>query len=350
MTIKWYDEAAAEKVFQTTFVAWASQYGYKGCYSAEHTRTALEATKAWALASPTAQEILRHVSASSKEIHVVGMIGGYQCFNSTEGADLDLPVVFIDLDGQLTVNVRTAHNLHLDPSACTGNTIALDNRVALLHEFGHAKQWIETPAMFDNSPGNFDARLGKSAFAAEIQAKAAARLARSTCPRCGELVELDKVTKAMLNPDRDRVKHPKALHICQGSKSSKAIAPAAIIATAEEVQPFNEKTNPDGYKPPVWGAKIEMDNMARHEWPVCTELGLGQRVNYRDINVTSDGAPSQTSQIRRMALAEQKKNAALKEVILAPGTVKCPYCAFTKSRMFVNNHIKLNHLGKALLE
>jgi DNA-directed RNA polymerase subunit RPC12/RpoP len=173
---------------------------------------------------------------------------------------------------------------------------------------------------------------------------------RSTCPRCGELVELDKVTKAMLNPARDRVRHPKALHICQGTKSDKAIDHAAVIPTAQEVQPFNDKTNPSGYKPPVWGAKIEMDNMSRHEWPVCKELGLGQRVNYRDVNATSDGAPSQTSQIRRMALAEQKKNAALKEVILAPGQVKCPYCDFKKSRMFVNNHIKLSHIGKALLD
>jgi hypothetical protein len=51
---------------------------------------------------------------------------------------------------------------------------------------------------------------------------------------------------------------------------------------------------------------IESDNMARHEWPICRELGLPYRQNYRDVNVTSDGAPSMTSQIRRKIEHEAK--------------------------------------------
>ena len=350
MTIRWYDEAEAEKLFQTTFVEWAGwqKCKYKGCYGAEETKQAIAEAKAWSRQSQTAQDILDFVFSSEKLIHVVGMRGGYQCFNSTEGADKDMPVVFVDLDGKLTVNVRTPHNMHVDPSLFAGETRPMDNRIALLHEFGHAKQWIETPAMFDNTParqgvklpkwgqakqedggGQFDARLEKGKFAVAILQKATERLQSlgAVCPKCGELVERDPVTKLLLDPKRDRIKRPKALHICASERSKDAFFP-----TPQEVQPFNKEKNPTGYQPPVWGAKIEMDNMSRHEWPICKEMGIEPRTNYRDINGESDGAPSLTSQITRMAEIEAKKNAALKEP--APkvaanafkGKVQCPRC------------------------
>jgi hypothetical protein len=365
MAIIWYDEAEAEKLFQTTFVEWASwdKCKYKGCYSAQETKAAVEDAKTWAGRSDAAQEVLNFVFTSKKSIHVVGMRGGYQCFNSTEGAEKNLPVVFVDLDGKLTVNIRTPHNMHLDPSQCQGNTRPMDNRIALLHEFGHAKQWIETPQMFDNvapvkgvqqpqwglasqgkGGGQFDARLDKAGFAKAILAKATALHA---CPKCGESVDIvtRNGSKMYLDPKRDKIKHPQRLHICSGTRSAKAVFP-----TEQEVLAYDEKKNPGGYKPPVWGAKIEMDNMSRHEWPICRELGIVPRSNYRDINGESDGAPSLTSQITRMAEAEKKKNATLKEVIVPPGQVKCPYCDFVKSRMFVNNHIRSTHPGNALLE
>lgn len=366
MAVKWYDESEAETLFQTTFVEWASwtKAQYKGCYSAEETKAALAETRTWAGKSQTALELLQFVFTSPKLIHVVGMRGGYQCFNSTEGADLNMPVVFIDLDGKLTANVRGPHNIHLDPGKCTGTVFPVDNRIALLHEFGHAKQWIETPSMFDNTAakegttqpkwgqarqdkggGQFDARLGKAEFATEIRDKAIGRFERSVCPRCGEQVEVDPVSKAVLNPGRDRIRQPRALHICSGTRSPNAVT--GDFPTAEEVLKYNQETNPTGYKPPVWGAKIEMDNMSRHEWPICTEMGIGQRVNYRDINGESDGEPSLTSRIRRMAEIEKRKNETLKAVILKPGQVKCPYCDFQKSRMFVNNHIMRSHPGEA---
>src|SRR5262245_54493998 len=313
MTIQYYDEAEAERLFQTTFVEWASwsKAQYKGCYSADETKQAVAETRSWAARSATAAQVMDFVTNATKVIHVVGMRGGYQCFNSTEGADQSMPVVFIDLDGRLTVNVRGPHNLHLDPEMCKGNVYVLDNRIALLHEFGHSKQWIETPSMFDNKAaakgarqpkwgqaaqkhggGQFDARLDKATFATAIRDKAAERWKKSVCPSCGEWVDIDPKTNNRLDPKRDKIKRPNALHICRGTRSENAAIP-----TAEEVLKYNEQTNPTGYKPPVWGAKIEMDNMSRHEWPICVELGITPRVNYRDINGESDGEPSLTSQI-----------------------------------------------------
>jgi hypothetical protein len=357
MAIRWYDEAEAETLFQTTFVEWASWTTgkYKGCYGAEETKQAVVEAMSWASKSTTAAEIMTFVLSSEKVVHVVGMRGGYQCFNSTEGADRDMPVVFVDLDGRLTVNVRSPHNIHLDPEKCTGNTYPMDNRIALLHELGHAKQWIETPVMFDNPApsggskpkfgGQFDARLGKADFAKAILGKATTLSKNKTCAACGEWVDFDVTGKLMLDPKRDKLKHPKRLHICSGKRSSNAAMP-----TEQEVLKYDAKTNPVGYKPPVWGTKIEMDNMSRHEWPICRELGIVPRSNYRDINGTSDGQPSLTSQIRRMADIEARKNSTLKEVVVPPGQVRCPHCSFVKSRMFVNSHIRSEHAGQALLE
>jgi hypothetical protein len=354
MALKYYEEAEAEKLFQATFVEWASwkKGTYKGCYSASETKKALEETGSWARQSPTAQMLVDFITTSQKTIHIVGMRGGYQCFNSTEGPQKDMPVVFIDLDGKLTVAVRGPHNLHLEPEKCKGNVYVLDNRIALLHELGHAKQWIETPSLFDNvksakdakmpqwglpaqksGGGQFDARLDKAAFAKAINKAAAERA--STCPTCGEWVDVDPNTRMLLNPKRDKIKHPKALHICSGKRSDKAAIP-----TQQEVSPFNEQTNPAGYKPPVWGAKIEMDNMSRHEWRICAELGITLRVNYRDLDSESDGAPSLTSQIRRKAEIEARTTEQIKTSAPAVGTNKkpCPHCkAMFTERMLVGH-------------
>ena len=314
---------------------------YKGCYSEQETKDSIQETKAWARGSATALEIMDYVDSSEKVIHVVGMRGGYQCFNSTEGPEKDLPVVFVDLDGKLTVNVRTAHNLHLDPNDCQGNVLPLDNKIALLHEFGHAKQWIEKPLMFDNHFVGGGDKSKKFEFAAAIRQRASEVIHR--CPKCGEHVEIDAVSKLLLDPKRDKIKHPKALHICAGKPTA-----AVILPTAKEVAPFEEKKNPEGFKPPVWGTHIEMDNMSRHEWPICREMKLPLRMNYRDINGESDGAPSLTSQIRKKAeqLAnQQKKLDETKQVKLAGG--KCPYCTEVfKSNSFLNSHIGRVHPDK----
>jgi hypothetical protein len=278
MTIEWLSETQAETEFEDTLTQWATMYGYKGCYSAEETQTAIGDTKNWARYSPTARKLMFRIERSPQKILVVGMRGGYQCFDSTGGRNKDKPVIFVDLNGKLTVNVRTPHNLHLDPNLCTGLTEELDNNVALLHEFGHAWQWVERPTLFDNrhpGRGGFDARIDKNTFATDIRNKAIEMRQRR-----GKVEEnLEKVGKLPY-------KKPDV---------------------------FQSKEEFDEFRAPAWGPVIEMDNMARHEWPICREMGLPLRANYRDINCTSDSAPSLTSVIRRKVAEELAKEKAKEE-------------------------------------
>lgn len=348
MAIQWLSESEAETLFDATLGEWAkwTKMTYKGCYSAEQTKTAMTETMAWARASKTAQDVWSAVDGAEQIVYVVGMRGGYQCFNSTEGQDKNMPVVFIDLDGRLTVNVRGAHNLHLDPNDCQGSVLPMNNRIALLHEFGHAKQWTERPLMFDGHFIGGGDSAKKFAFASAIRDKAATLIKR--CPLCGEHVETDpRNPKLLLDPKRDKVKHPRALHICAGKKGAPDVVPKP-----QEVSRHDEKTNPEGFKPPVWGVQIEMDNMARHEWPICAELGLPIRKNYRDINGESVGEASLSSQIRQRALAWERAQQTLgetKSVALSPG--QCPYCPRKfNSNSFLRSHVMREHPGKPQID
>ena len=334
MAIIWYSEARAETEFAATLSDWATNYGYKGCHSADETREAIAETEDWARYSVTARKLMHFVTRSSKSIIVVGMKGGYQCFDSTAGIDSNLATIFVDLGGKLTVNVRGPHNLHFEPNLCTGKVEALDNRVALLHEFGHAKQWIERPSMFDNKKsaagtpkwggaaqksggGPSNARIDKATFRTDIREKAMEMRARR------DKVEgnLDKVGKLPYKK-------------------------VDIFPSAEETAQFQA---------PAWGPAIEMDNMARHEWPICNEMGLPKRANYRDINCTSDSSPSLTSMIRikiaeqiaKERAAQEAKDKERERMEKAKGTqLKCKYCdKVFRNEMMRTGHQKLVHPG-----
>lgn len=319
MTIEWLDEAAAEIEFEDTLTQWATMYGYKGCYSAEETMNAIADTKTWARYSPTARKLMFYIQRAPQKITVVGMRGGYQCFDSTAGRDKDKPVIFIDLNGKLTVNIRTPHNLHLDPNLCTGRVEELDNNVALLHELGHAKQWIERPTLFDNrhpGRGGFDARIEKKTFATDIRDKAMA-----------------------IRQQRTKAEDEQA-------KSGKPADKKPDV--------FQSRTEFDQFRAPAWGPVIEMDNMARHEWPICREMGLPLRANYRDINCTSDAAPSVTSLIRRKveeelarekAKAEAKAQEVLRIAQAKSAGATCAVCGeVCKNAMMLRHHM-FKHVG-----
>lgn len=314
MTIEWLSEADAETEFEDTLTQWATMYGYKGCYSAAQTMQAIAEAKEWARYSPAARKLMFYIERAAQKIVVVGMRGGYQCFDSTAGRNKDMPVIFIDLNGKLTVNVRTPHNLHLDPNLCTGRVEELDNNIALLHEFGHAKQWIERPTLFDNrhpGRGGFDARIEKKTFATAIRDKAIEVRQRRT------KVEADLEAVGKLPYAKPDV--------------------------------FQSKAEFDEFRAPAWGPVIEMDNMARHEWPICREMGLPLRANYRDINCTSDSAPSVTSLIRRkvledLAREEARKTEKARELLRiaqanAAGAA-CPVCRLPfKNAMMLRHHM-----------
>ena len=360
MALVFYDEKTAERLFEHTFIKWLA-YGYKGCYSPRDTERELVDATSWAWNSKTARDLMAAVTSSEKQIYVVGMRGGFQCFNSTEGPDQDLPVVFIDLDGRLTVNVRTPHNLHWTPNTCRGTVLPLPNRIALLHEFGHAWQWIERPLMFDNQKGkatpkkiavtdtradgvakwnddgtvkqkmvtvkggkfDFDARLEKGKFASAIKARAEQTWSK-----------LPDAERGFLRTGDDT------------GVSGAVQAP---------------KGTPDEYEPPKWGVTIEEDNMSRHEWPICIELDLPLRKNYRDVNAETTGAPSPTSIIALKAAKFEQEEAARKAAkdqemaaLIQRGQQKYP-CPKTKNgkpctkicktENELNMHFKFEHRG-----
>jgi hypothetical protein len=349
MALRYLDESEAERLCASTLEAWVTSSGYKGCYSAAETRRAIDDAKLWAKGSTTAQRLASAVETSPKEILVVGMRGGYQCFDSTATDQLQkVPVVFIDLDGRLDRLVRQPHQIHFAPQDLRGHggTVeAMDNRVALLHELGHAKQWIDNPLFFDNhykqqkgalakpqlkipqkNPAKADPLLHPEGptelVAKKVSGSGAlgASFAQSIQKRAAELWEKKGLAQKGLAM-RDPLMNPDG----------------GFLLTVEELEAFQPVTG--------FSVRIEADNMARHEWPICRELGIPLRVNYRDIGGTSTATASRTS-----ALLKRQADASRSKVDMPQGGVKCPYCDFTKSNVvFVNNHIREKHKGQPSL-
>jgi len=319
MSLRFLEEAEAEKLCSETLAGWIASAGYKGCHSAEETRKAVTDAKLWAAKSKTAHDVMDYVENADKEVLVVGMRGGYQCFDSTGTNAQNKPVVYIDLDGRLTNFVRQPHQLHFAPEDCADkgvNTVAMDNRIALLHEFGHAKQYIENPMFFD---GHFIQDKGKEAK-----------------PRL--LVKDKSQADPLLNPDGKVVKAKVKGTGALGKSFAQAIQARAVEVRGKEgLEMADPLKNPDGgylltedelkdFKPVTgYSVRIEADNIARHEWPICDELAIPRRLNYRDIGGKSTAKESQTSTLlKRQAEAVAKKD--LPKVGSLGGKTKCPKC------------------------
>jgi len=135
-------------------------------------------------------------------------------------------------------------------------------------------------------------------------------------------------------------------------------ADAAGGVAGKQKAPLGDK---EEYEPPKWGVVIEEDNMSRHEWPICIELGLPLRKNYRDVNASTNGGLSTTSIIAAKARAFEKQEAdrkAAKEAEMqglakrADAKVQCqklrngkPCMKLCKDENALNLHIKLEHKG-----
>ena len=119
---------------------------------------------------------------------------------------------------------------------------------------------------------------------------------------------------------------------------------ATFVRSQGELDEFEEYLKKDDT--PKWGRVIEMDNMSRHEWPVCRELGLAYRTNYRDLDGKTEGQDSVTSQIRMRAREEQQKLAAEAEKARkekeerdkANQKLTCPTCHKPFSKIMMTRH------------
>lgn len=178
----------------------------------------------WSSKSQTAKAVLAAVHGARKDIYLVGMIGGYQCFSSDE-PEPGTGVVYVDLNARLGVKVRGPHGGR--------TTVPLHNNIALLHEFGHAKQWIENPMFFSGGVQNTRAFAGK-------------------------------IKDAAFNRARDKA--PDTMNYGQKRRfATDRLKLTGLRITA-----------------PAWSVRIETDNLHRHEWPICKEMGYPQR-QYTDL-------------------------------------------------------------------
>jgi len=101
------------------------------CSNVEMSAIMYEVRK-WSVGSATASKIIHDVNLSRVAIHVIGMKGrGFSCFCS------DHPIkgqgtAYVDVQSQYEVN---GHPLH--------------TYIVILHELGHAKQFLENPFWFN---------------------------------------------------------------------------------------------------------------------------------------------------------------------------------------------------------
>jgi hypothetical protein len=342
MGIKWYSEAEAETEFDTTLDDWAKNQGYKGCYSADETRRFVWKGLWWARKSETAKQLMLYVTNHPKNVIVVGMRGGFQCFNSTEGVKNDKPVVYIDVDGKLDTIVRGPHNLHMDPEKCIrteDKRAGINNYIAMLHEFGHAKQWMERPMLFDNQARKPRLKPVQSSNAPLSVREKALKLGGAETD-----MRLGRARAGFASELREKATE-------HWTKKGGDIS-LADLRSQVELDDFESAIKAG----PQWARVVEMDNMSRHEWPICGELDLPLRTNYRDINATSDGQPSVTSQIRRKAeelgkaMKERADNQAaeLKKMTQSGGTFRCKCGETFPGKLKLTQHCALKKHKPAL--
>jgi len=341
----------AETEFRKDLTFMYEKHGYKGSYPADQTQKFFRQMRTWCRISPTAKAMLEYIDSSNQSVHVVGMSGGFQCFSSTSGLDDKKGTIFVDLDARTEILAVTTHNLHLPKSGrerlgkVGGSWVSLDNKVTLLHEIGHSKQWIEHPGWFDNDyrtetkrgAGDAAPKL-KDISALEIYAKAKAMQERTAS---GHGVTPMITQGAPLTEKRSGYAYP------SGVKKPEVRGPkAADLSFLPDVEPG--KPQRQLLEAPVgWSVPTEQDNMNRHELPICREMGLPVRANYGDIRL-GGAAPAQqlTSMMKRWAEEDARKKAENMTARVGVVRKKCGDCGneFTTMGELTKHRFATGHL------
>ncbi|MEO0821889.1 MAG: hypothetical protein AAF074_15855 [Pseudomonadota bacterium] len=184
----------------------------------------MEAVRRWAMRSPTAQRLIETVDNSAKVINVVGMDGGFSCFSNDDPV-VGQGTIFMDLEARFRIG---GPGTGINPFSQGGQ---LHHYIAMLHEIGHAVQFIESPAMFDQG-----AKGPLSALKGDIMNAARAHVGRTQ-------------------------------HYNYGQQRA-----------------FTGNGTMQGTA--TWAVRLEYDNMSRHEWPICRESGYGCRPHYSAIHLS----------------------------------------------------------------
>ena len=210
-----------------------SNWGYPSMLQltpADMTKAYLEKVRDWSADSKTALATINFVERALPEVSIVGMRGGETSFDS------DCPVrgkgvIYVNLD--LRMGIR-------------GSNVDMHQYVALLHEFGHAKQWIERPEFFSTSP------LETSAFKDMIEKSAA------------EFFQ-------------------KRILAAQGREFKKMSVDEMDEVRVKNLGLSNLMVKKENWRQRDSIVRIESDNLARHEWPICDEKKMPRRNSYADL-------------------------------------------------------------------
>jgi hypothetical protein len=264
-----------------------SEYGAQFCTKVG-TIAYFSEVREWSKDSPTARAIIKLVEESDVIINFIGMHGGFQCFDESAGNRLSKkpePTIYIDLLGKLSVYVRKPHENILSRSQTPhANMSSFNNRIALLHELGHSKQFIERPEWYRF----YASAKKKSDFREELETKA------------------KEVWTRKLSPPKPAVAPLATASTSAGSSggipSAPGILPAPRILAAPGLPPapglpgvtsgLNTRQQVQAILPTTterarsqsWFVVIDIDNMQRHEWPICSEMGLPIRMHYTDLS------------------------------------------------------------------
>lgn len=189
----------------------------------------IEIVRRWALRSPTARQIIEKVDQSPTVINIVCFRRqGETVFSSDDPAP-----------GQGTIFWDTESRFQTKQEA---GAAPLHHFIAFLHEMGHAVQWMENPVFFN---GNMlHGKTGENAIKDAAQ-------------------KFFRAKALKLNPS----------------------------ANFKEQNQFADQYMRHGQNRmarPAWSVRVEMDNLIRHEWPICDEAGFPRRLGYTDLVMSYD--------------------------------------------------------------
>ena len=235
----------------------------------------------WSDGSRTALSILDYVENSSVKIHVIGMKScGYSCFDSdcpTKGEG----TAYVDIERPYFVGGAKLHT-----------------HVVVLHELGHAKQYIENPFWF-----NRVATSQANVLLKEIQTAALSMEAGIYTPH-RFAHKSDGQWKGVQKQPQPSVRNPAAPSVpslpvpTEGGPSTQASeggpppapkplgGPGMLSRNAKldlAKNKFGLKDFVDPHK--KWAMIVEQDNMARHEWPICQDKRQPVRPGYNYIKI-----------------------------------------------------------------
>ncbi|MES2770794.1 MAG: hypothetical protein V4623_02275 [Pseudomonadota bacterium] len=198
-----------------------------GIVSKTDTAKQMTSLRVWASKSPTAQNILKFVAASSVNIYLVGLSSGGAALCPGSPGPVGSATIFINFRMKFDfvrysakMNAFTKKMIDRHPS--TVQYIPVDSYLCFLHEMGHAVQFIENPSQFEMGMKGV---LSNPLFTQQIRGAAQAK--------------------------------------------------GAPVPTEKEAESCTRK----------WPVRIETDNLQRHERPMCLELGIPSRESYGDFRM-----------------------------------------------------------------